>query len=1233
MAVNTASSPYYDDFDQTKNFYRILFKPGTAVQARELTQIQSILQDQIKKFANHIFVDGSRALKDSPVAVSINRDVRAIKIQPTSNDINAYLNKYVTGAVSNTIGQVVAVYPIDTPNLGDPATIIINLKKTENDGIFTGDETIYFYDTIGNAANTGATAYSEKTAGESVVSAIANTVNVSDEITLLSSSGTISEGDKVYGQDDLYVIKVISSTLLLLNRNFGSTGSGVSLSFVRQCTSKTLIVSCSSGAYYKNGFFIQVPTQSIVPQKYSAYPNKSVILRYNETITNSRDDLSLLDPSFGSSNYLAPGADRLKINLDIDAVDLTIDNKPDVTDNYIEIARFINGNVDFLESASDSAYAGLSQILADRTYTEAGNFSVSSFSLENAGSTADNKNIKYYISPGEAYVGGFDIATVGKTELLIPKSTTTKTDTNLTVNTYYGNYIIIDAPQFGLPNTANINLTDYYECHSTTDRSAMGGSTVIGYVVPKHIQYENGYGANATFKFYWYYYAQSSITKTPADIKSIIGVSNRISSRYGNGGSYNAPTFFANVNATKGLVNNSLQVFEPNNHNKLVFPLGKQYPKTLTNNRITYRKTYKNVSVSGSSVTITTTAPDKFVGIPGTLPSSIKREYYTFVVTSILTGSVSNGIFVPLDDVTVTLNADQTQLTINFGGDVGSGTVDIMATLENDTLQRRTKTLVENFATTANITLTDTPYSLFNSDIYKLNGVYKIGSNTFIGTYDPGTTYNTNAITLYGGVAYQAVTTNAGQSVTNASYWTKISSESLISYVLDDGQRDDYYDHGMITYTGDDNYAPGNVLISYDYFTHSGTGAFDAQSYPTTLYGTIPSYKSQTDGQVINLRDALDYRPTRQYSTAVDPGFGEGRVSYIETFDQSVKPNPIAVPGTEIDVEYYVGRVDRLYVQNRNANADGSYFLLDQGMPDAIPKAPTDKTSKDIQLIATIGVNPYTSTANDVKVVYANFPRYTMKDVYGIDKRLTSLEKTVKKNSIDIVALNNKVFDRNGSTGNILYPTGILVDDFSGYGSSWIASPYFTAVVDPVRKECRPSFSGHQYNLFFTTTPTGVSTINDLMIFNYTEESFIDQSIASDTLLEVNPGGIVSNAGRASIYPSTVNTNGGGNSTVDFLAKIAVEAVPSQLLTNYIVGTYGESIMSAGVAAAGSDLAIQAGLDITFEQIAGASILGAAGAAAVAVDLVYNNVPIVKNTVKGAENLVTNVFKGLGIKF
>ena len=44
--------PYYDDFNESKNFHRILFRPGLAVQARELTQIQSILQHAIRSGAN-----------------------------------------------------------------------------------------------------------------------------------------------------------------------------------------------------------------------------------------------------------------------------------------------------------------------------------------------------------------------------------------------------------------------------------------------------------------------------------------------------------------------------------------------------------------------------------------------------------------------------------------------------------------------------------------------------------------------------------------------------------------------------------------------------------------------------------------------------------------------------------------------------------------------------------------------------------------------------------------------------------------------------------------------------------------------------------------------------------------------------------------------------------------------------------------------------------------------------
>ena len=46
--TNLNISPYYDDFDKADNFYKVLFKPGFPVQFRELTGLQSILQNQIE---------------------------------------------------------------------------------------------------------------------------------------------------------------------------------------------------------------------------------------------------------------------------------------------------------------------------------------------------------------------------------------------------------------------------------------------------------------------------------------------------------------------------------------------------------------------------------------------------------------------------------------------------------------------------------------------------------------------------------------------------------------------------------------------------------------------------------------------------------------------------------------------------------------------------------------------------------------------------------------------------------------------------------------------------------------------------------------------------------------------------------------------------------------------------------------------------------------------------------
>ena len=57
--TNLNVSPYYDDFDSLKDFYKVLFNPGRPVQARELTTLQSILQNQLESFGSNLFKDGS----------------------------------------------------------------------------------------------------------------------------------------------------------------------------------------------------------------------------------------------------------------------------------------------------------------------------------------------------------------------------------------------------------------------------------------------------------------------------------------------------------------------------------------------------------------------------------------------------------------------------------------------------------------------------------------------------------------------------------------------------------------------------------------------------------------------------------------------------------------------------------------------------------------------------------------------------------------------------------------------------------------------------------------------------------------------------------------------------------------------------------------------------------------------------------------------------------------------
>jgi hypothetical protein len=95
-------NPYYDDFDRSKGYYRILFKPGFAVQARELTQLQTQLQNQIASFGDHVFKNGSMVLGGNFTKV----EVSYITVS-RENDILNFTDQEFTGQTSGAKGKVI----------------------------------------------------------------------------------------------------------------------------------------------------------------------------------------------------------------------------------------------------------------------------------------------------------------------------------------------------------------------------------------------------------------------------------------------------------------------------------------------------------------------------------------------------------------------------------------------------------------------------------------------------------------------------------------------------------------------------------------------------------------------------------------------------------------------------------------------------------------------------------------------------------------------------------------------------------------------------------------------------------------------------------------------------------------------------------------------------------------------------------------------------------------------
>lgn len=145
--IDQSISPFYNDYDENKRFHQILFRSARAVQLRELTQLQSILQKQIERVGSHIFNEGSVVV---PGELNYDLDTAYAKITLASGTYDDFAplilasDSYVVGMTNNIEAQVATILP---PENGDPITVYVKYKTSGTDNVtkeFQVNETLDF---------------------------------------------------------------------------------------------------------------------------------------------------------------------------------------------------------------------------------------------------------------------------------------------------------------------------------------------------------------------------------------------------------------------------------------------------------------------------------------------------------------------------------------------------------------------------------------------------------------------------------------------------------------------------------------------------------------------------------------------------------------------------------------------------------------------------------------------------------------------------------------------------------------------------------------------------------------------------------------------------------------------------------------------------------------------------------------------------------------------------------
>lgn len=1162
-------SPYFDDYAEAKKFLRLLFQPGVSLQVRELTQIQTFLQNQISRFGDSFYKDGSLVTGGE---VSFDNNVYYIRLADSTTNQSSFLNqkiKLVGDTDNNTLAECIAVADSEGT---DPPTLIV--RYMASDKITASGVNIQ----IANDSDTICT-----TAASGTVSGLASVATINDGIYYVNGFFVIVDAQALilekYSSTPSYKIgltiteEIVTSDqdLTLLDNASGTyniNAPGADRFKISLILSKNALATISHTNFVelmrvRSGQVEKIINYPLYGEIENIMSRRTFDESGNYTIrpflSNVNDHKGTVYTTTASSTTTINGSSASKFEIDFrvgDSIYLT------------------NGSVNSTSTTIDSITSNTLMTVVD---------SIGSGQTQRI---VNNDKVSVGLESGKAYIRGYEYESMGTNFVDMRKGRDTATSLNAVVNPNFGNYFRIT----NLTNSYDISTQSKIDLHCvaaadilTTNQSTYE-LTKIGTARPRQIDYFTGTpGTDAVYDLYVYDTDITSITSSASsgttagqlDVDLDSTTSSAVTSAYVGAkitmtsgdaiGQTRTITVYNNSNTvtvdkafltnivsgdtcridftTKqidsiitsnstfkvvssgdisiygrvdNLDNTSGTKFFETDKSSLVYELPQNVVKTLkptnTSNYVyTVKHLFKDQSFNSGVFTKSITS-GTFAGTPG---QSLGTTGFLNNIIVVVTDPDSSGKTVGdvINIVPGAAGVDDTQAADLNGAGTG---LTLNTGRDADTFKADVYVTI-NLSTVASAafntkTLVSGVTSSFahasNEDILRGNGQYKATSaSDFANTT---ISLKTSDVTKLVAVVKSPTADISGITsgvLSSAIASTSDSNNITDNYNLNTGQKDNIYDHGSISLKPGKSAATTPILAIFDFFTH-GTidGPFTVDSYSTIDYSSIPEFVSPKTGKQVNLRNCIDFRPRR-----VD-GDTSSDYSFDSTSIEGTSYTYPRIPDSDVvytsDVEYYLPRKDKIVVsKDRN-------FKIIEGISSVDPIAPADE--EDSMTLYIADIPEYTFNLNDIDLQYIENKRFTMRDIGSLEKRIEQLEYYTSLTFLEKDAKDQPIFT---DAGVERFKNGILVDQFTGHSVGDVVDDDYKISIDYDKSILRPSYTSENFKFEFN--PQGGSNVvktGDLVSVAYTSTDFVVQPVTTGTEI-VNPFGSTPFSGTLTLSP------------------------------------------------------------------------------------------------------------------